>query len=361
MKPDSIEARPGATEHAIHFCSPEAVPSLMKSLRKRASRCVVITDSIVAPLYAERLETALKRQQWTPKVIVIPPGEQSKSMNRLEALYDEILAWGIDRQTPVLALGGGVVGDLAGFAAASLLRGLPLIQIPTTLIAQVDSSIGGKTGINHTVGKNLIGAFHQPHFIATDPSLLRSLSDREWFSGMAEVVKHALIADAGFAAWLDAQWQAITSRDEQVVDEMVRRAAQIKVDIVREDFLEKGRRALLNFGHTFGHAIERTAGYGTFTHGEAVAVGMRAALLVSTRLHPETDFTAARRLVDRLPVEGDAAALSTPHLIQAMHRDKKVEDGRLRLVTLRTLGDGEIVDLVEQSIIEEAWVHAKSA
>lgn len=333
----------------------------MKSLRERAQRCVVITDETVADLYGERLETALKRQQWTPRIITVPAGEESKSGERLSLLHDEILAWGIDRQVPVLALGGGVIGDLAGFAAATLLRGLPLIQIPTTLIAQVDSSIGGKTGINHPVGKNLIGAFHQPRFIATDPALLQSLPDREWFSGMAEVVKHALIADAALAEWLDDRWDKVAVRDEPTVHEMVRRAATVKVRIVEEDVMEHGQRALLNFGHTFGHAIERTAGYGAFTHGEAVAVGMKAALHLSARRHPQVDFSLAERLVSRIPITGDLDALSTAHLIQAMRFDKKSEAGSLRLVALRCVGAAEIVRGPDPALVEEAWSYAKSA
>lgn len=346
--------------YRIHFRPLEETADIMAPLRQRVRRCVLITDDNVGPLYAERVVAALERREWTPKVITVPSGENSKSSKRLAALYDEILTWGIDRQVPVVALGGGVVGDLAGYAAATLLRGLPLVQVPTSLIAQVDSSIGGKTGINHVTGKNLIGAFHQPHAIVADPSTLASLPDREWFSGMAEVVKHALIADADFAEWLVAHADAISARDERSVSEMVRRAARIKVKVVQEDVFESGRRALLNFGHTFGHAIERTAGYGVFTHGEAVALGMRAAIHVSAHLRPSVDFSLARRLIDSIPVEGDRKLLSIPRLNHAMQFDKKVETGKLRFVVLRSTGDAEVVENVAGSIIDEAWLHAKS-
>ncbi len=347
-------------QYDIRYGPLDETADVMSPLRSRAERCLIITDESVGRLYAERLVASLDRARWTVKVIQVPAGEASKSLSILETIFDEALNWGIDRRVPVIALGGGVVGDLAGLAAATLLRGLPLIQIPTTLIAQVDSSIGGKTGINHSVGKNLIGSFHQPFAVITDPSVLRTLPDREWDSGMAEVVKHALIADADFARWLIDKWESVSSRDERIVQKMVRRAAQIKVEIVQEDVFESGGRALLNFGHTFGHAIERVAGFGVFTHGEAVAVGMKAALYVSAMRYPAGDFTMAEQLVDAIPVQGDRSMLSVSQLNDSMRFDKKVEAGRLRLIGLKEIGKAEVFEEVEQSVLDAAWRHAKS-
>ncbi|MDX1488295.1 MAG: 3-dehydroquinate synthase family protein, partial [Acidiferrobacterales bacterium] len=248
--------------YALHFRPLADLPSLMDETGLRPGRCLLVTDENVAALYLSQLLVALTDTGWIPHEIVLVSGESTKSAAALQSIYDEALAWGVDRKTPVLALGGGVVGDLAGFAAASLLRGLPLVQIPTTLIAQVDSAIGGKTGINHSTGKNLIGAFHQPRLVCIDVPTLQTLPEREWSSGLAEVVKHALIADAGFFATLDANWEAILKRSPEVVENIVYHAARIKTKIVAEDEREKGRRAILNFGHTFGHALERVAGYG---------------------------------------------------------------------------------------------------
>ncbi|MFW5972426.1 MAG: 3-dehydroquinate synthase [Bacteroidota bacterium] len=346
--------------YRIVFDRLAGVPDRMADLGMKPGRCLIVTDETVGALHGEVLSAALTRSRWDAQWIVVPAGEASKSYEHLQRIYDEGLARGIDRQTPVIAMGGGVVGDLAGFAAATLLRGLPLIQVPTTLIAQVDSSIGGKTGINHRIGKNLIGAFHQPVLVATDTALLASLPDREWYSGLAEVVKHALIADAGFARWLGGRWQLVLDRDEATVAKVVRRAAMIKAAIVQQDIHEHGRRAWLNFGHTFGHAIERTAGYGSISHGEAVAIGMRAAVYLSERLHPSTDFSAAHDLVSRIPIETRISELSTIRLTHAMQFDKKVVGGSLRLVCLARIGEAEVRSDIDPSWIDEAWSFAKS-
>jgi 3-dehydroquinate synthase len=292
--------------------------------------------------------------------LVLPPGEATKSAAHLAAVYDWALGLGIDRRTPVLALGGGVVGDLAGFAAATLLRGLPLVQLPTSLIAQVDSAIGGKTGINHAAGKNLIGAFHQPRLVLADPATLRTLPQREWTGGLAEVVKAALIADAAFFDWLESNWSGIVAREPEVVAPLVRRAAAIKAAIVAEDEREAGRRALLNFGHTFGHAIERAAGYGTFTHGEAVALGMRAALHLSHALRPDVSFRRADALVARIPVPDGLADLRTADLMQATRTDKKRRGDRIRYVVLREPGAAHVTADVPPGAVEAAWAYAKN-
>ncbi len=325
----------------------------------RAGRCLMVTDENVAARYRDPLERALAEEGWTPEVHVIAPGEASKSPAALQAVYDAALAWGIDRETPVVALGGGVVGDLAGFAAATLLRGVPLVQIPTSLIAQVDSAIGGKTGINHAAGKNLVGAFHQPALVLADTAALQTLPEREWTGGLAEVVKHALIADPDFFAFLEANWNAILDREAGVVAPMIRCAARVKVEVVSEDEREKGRRMILNFGHTFGHAIERVAGYGAFTHGEAVALGMRAALHLSHRLHPGFDPARADGLVRMIPVPEKLGALSTDALTKAMRTDKKARAGAVRFVVLEEVGAAYVTEAPAEDVAD-AWAFAKN-
>lgn len=358
MEPPTSALRlvlPHGRGYAIYFDPLDSLPGLMVREGLRVGRCLVITDENVASRYLEPLERALGRAGWIPHRVVLPAGESTKSMAHLVALYDEALGWGIDRKTPVLALGGGVVGDLAGFAAATLLRGLPLVQLPTTLIAQVDSAIGGKTGINHRVGKNLIGAFHQPTLVCIDLETVQTLPRREWTSGLAELVKHALIGGGDLFERLRADWEKILQRDREAIRAVVRDGAAVKVAVVGEDEREQGRRVILNFGHTFGHALEKVAGYGTFTHGEAVALGMQAALLVSARCHPDVDFSAMGALVSQIPVEGTLKGVDMGSLVRAMYADKKVDAQRLRLVLLRDLGEAYLTDPVSEDMIQEAW------
>jgi 3-dehydroquinate synthase len=334
---------------------------LLREAGLRAGACLLVTDENVAHHYLAPLRERLAADGWRPRTHVLPPGEATKSADHLAALYDWALGGDLDRQTPVLALGGGVVGDLAGFAAATLLRGLPLVQLPTTLVAQADSAIGGKTGINHAAGKNLIGAFHQPRLVVADPATLQTLPEREWTSGLAEVVKAALIADAEFFDWLDARWEVVMARVPDAVATLVRRAAAIKADVVADDEREAGPRAHLNFGHTFGHAIERAAGYGTFTHGEAVALGMRAALHLSAALRPEAAFGRADALVARLPVPPGLGAIPTPELMAAAKTDKKKAAGRLRYIVLDAIGAARVTADVTDAQVEAAWEYAKNA
>ena len=331
------------------------VPRIMAERDLQASRCIVVTDRNVANHYLYRLLSALQAEGWSPKEIILPPGEKAKGPDCLQTIYDTTLSWGIDRDTPVLALGGGVIGDLTGFAAATMLRGLPFIQLPTTLIAQVDSSLGGKTGINHPTGKNLVGAFHQPRAVIADLSTLRTLPELEWTSGLAEVVKHALIADRVLLALLEEKWASILTREPVVIQDVIFRAAQIKAHIVSEDEQEQGRRAILNFGHTFGHAIERVAGYGRYTHGEAVALGMRAALHVSRKLHPKLSYARANQLVQKIPVRHPLTGLPIEDLMAAMRTDKKVRAGQQRLVVLRHLGEAYVTSQVATADIAAAW------
>lgn len=336
------------------------VPRLLRVYVGSPRPCLLITDTAVGALYSEPLVAALEKDGWRSHIWTVPNGESTKSLEHLKAIFDFALKTGIERSTPLLALGGGVVGDLAGFAAASLLRGLPLVHLPTTLISQVDSSIGGKTGINHTVGKNLIGAFYQPRFICADFSTLLSLPEREWTSGLAEMVKHSLIADADLFAYLEHLWPAILSRDPEIIQQVVPRAAAIKAEVVAQDEREKGLRAILNFGHTFGHAIEKTAGYGTFTHGEAVALGMQAALFASHRQHSTLPFERMLQLVRKIPTPNRLATIPTEHLIDAMFFDKKMKHGKLNIVLLNRLGEAFITHGFTRDDLHDAWTFAKS-
>ncbi|MEZ4701947.1 MAG: 3-dehydroquinate synthase [Rhodothermales bacterium] len=332
----------------------------MRDAGLRPGLCFVVTDVHLAAPYGAPLVAGLRAGGWEPHLITLPAGETTKAPEHLQTIYDAALAAGIDRKTPIVALGGGVVGDLAGYAAATLLRGVPLVQVPTSLIAQVDSAIGGKTGINHGVGKNLIGAFHQPHLVYADMETLGTLPEREWFSGLAEVVKHALIADPDLFDRMESQWEGILGRDMAIVPGIIHRAAAIKIEVVQEDERESGRRAILNFGHTFGHAIERVAGYGAFTHGEAVAVGMIAALQLSRLLYPGVDFDRAERLVRRIPVEGTLHGLSRSALRDAMQSDKKKAGTRLRFVVLDRPGHATVAENVSEETIDAAWDYASA-
>lgn len=342
--------------YPIRFTALQRLPGLLAMSGVRKGPCIIVTDNNVAELYLKLLRDTLAESGWTPiKEVIIAPGEASKNPKPLYRIYDEALQMGIDRQTPIFALGGGVIGDLAGFAAATLLRGLPLIHLPTSLIAQVDSSIGGKTGINHSLGKNLIGSFYQPQLVCSDLELLQSLPELEWVSGLAEVVKHGLIADADFVKELSFNWDKILRRDQMTIRRMIIRAAEIKADVVSEDEREASRRAILNFGHTFAHAIERVSGYGEFTHGEAVALGMRAATKVSAMVNPDLPYEAIGSFVERLPVRNSIRHLDPKELIQAMYFDKKVQSGNLRLILLREVGDAYITDNITEEQILAGW------
>lgn len=345
----------------ISFAPLDTLPAVIRTGGIEAARCLVVTDEQVAARYGDAVCNHLARNEFEPLLIVLPPGEESKSQDRLAEIYDRALAWGIERSTPLVALGGGVIGDLAGFAAATLLRGIPFFQVPTTLIAQVDSSIGGKTGINHETGKNLIGSFYRPTGILTDPALLKSLPTREWTSGLAEVIKHGLIADDTLFTALEAQIDALFARNEPVVERIVLRAANVKVRIVDEDEFETGLRTILNFGHTFAHAIEKVAGYGVYTHGEAVAAGMRAALYVSEHTTPGFDAERADRLVRRIPAPPGLASLSIADLMDAMKLDKKVCRSNVRLVLLDRIGHAFVTGDTPSALIEKAWAFVQEA
>lgn len=338
-----------------------ALPRRLADLGLAPGRALVVTDTTVGRLHLDRLMAPLQRAGWAPVVLDVPPGETSKSADTLGLVYDWALGLGVTRGTPLLALGGGVVGDLAGFAAATLLRGLPFIQLPTTTIAQVDSAIGGKTGINHAAGKNLVGAFWPPRLVLADPSLLLTLAERDFLSGLAEAVKHALLSGPDAIRRLDAQWPPLTAREPATLDAVVREAAALKCAVVSVDEREGGRRAFLNLGHTFGHALERVAGYGTVTHGEAVAFGMRAALHLSAALvGDDARFADARRLVRRLPAPAVPPDVTDGQLIEAMQTDKKRDASGLRFVVLDVPGVPRLAEGVDRGQVSAALHHARA-
>ena len=297
--------------------------------------CLVVTNETVEPLYLEALTADLTGKQ--VRAISLPDGEAYKTLETVEDILDTLIEVGANRDTTVIALGGGVVGDIAGFAAACYMRGVEFIQVPTSLLAQVDSSVGGKTGVNHASGKNLIGAFHQPRAVLIDTETLQTLPDRELKAGLAEVIKYGAIVDAEFFAWLEANVDALLARDPQALAVAIRRSCELKAEIVAEDERESGRRAILNFGHTFGHAIERCQGYGEWLHGEAVAAGMVMAAQLSSG-----DIALAERIGNLLARAGlptRPPAIPALDLLAAMGMDKKVQQKRLRFVLLRGLGE----------------------
>jgi 3-dehydroquinate synthase len=316
-------------------------------------RVAIVSNTTVAPLYLERLSNALTGNGIQVQAIVLPDGEQYKNTESLNTIYDALLSNRCERNTPLIALGGGVIGDLTGFAAATYLRGVPFIQIPTTLLAQVDSSVGGKTGINHPLGKNMIGAFYQPQVVVADVATLNTLPDKELRAGIAEVIKYGLIRDLPFLEWLEQNIEKLLQRDPEALQYAIVRSCQNKAEVVGADERESGERALLNLGHTFGHAIENAMGYGVWLHGEAVAAGTIMAADLSSRLGwlTEQDVERTKKLFTRsgLPVRGPR--LGTEKYMQLMGLDKKVADGKIRFVLLKALGQAVITDEVPVELL----------
>jgi len=312
----------------------------------RGRVAAIVTNETVAPLYADRLERALRAAGADRTLrIVLPDGEAFKTWQTLDLIFAALLEARADRKTVLVALGGGVVGDMAGFAAATYQRGIAHLQVPTTLLAQVDSSVGGKTAINHALGKNMVGAFHQPGAVVADTSTLATLPPREYAAGLAEVVKYGAIFDLEFLAWIEANVDGLRARNAEALAHAIRRSCEIKAAIVAEDERESGARALLNFGHTFGHAIESAAGYGVILHGEAVAAGMALAARFSARLGrmPGADAERLVTLLERLDLPVVAPRFPRDTWLEYMGRDKKNEGGRITLILLDALGRASVV------------------
>lgn len=333
----------GARSYPIHIGADLLTqPELLRP--HLGKRVAVITNEVVAPLYLERLRNTLDVLGVQAHEIILPDGESFKDWQTLNQIFDGLLSARCDRKTTLIALGGGVVGDMVGFAAATYQRGVPFIQLPTTLLSQVDSSVGGKTAINHPLGKNMIGAFYQPRLVLADTATLNTLPERELSAGLAEVIKYGLIRDPQFLAWIEGNMAALLARRPDALAHAIERSCRNKAEVVAADETEQGERALLNLGHTFGHAIEAGLGFGVWLHGEAVSAGMVMAAELSRRLGwltaPEVQRVRALLVAAGLPVV--APALGADRYLELMAHDKKVEDGQLRLILLRSLGEGVI-------------------
>ncbi len=325
----------------------------------RAATALIVTNDVVGPLYLERLQHALQPHYARVLNVVLPDGEAHKTWETLNRIFDVLLGQACDRKTVLFALGGGVIGDMTGFAAACYMRGVPFVQVPTTLLAQVDSSVGGKTAVNHPLGKNMIGAFYQPVRVVCDLDTLQSLPARELSAGLAEVIKYGPIYDMTFLDWIESHLDALMARDVDALSWAVRRSCEIKAEVVGQDERESGLRAILNFGHTFGHAIEAGLGFGTWLHGEAVGCGMLMAARLSQRLG-HVDAAFVQRLVELtrragLPTVGPA--LGAASYLEHMRVDKKAQDGDIRFVLIQRPGqavvqgapDALVAEVIDQS------------
>jgi len=315
----------------------------------------IVTNTTVAPLYLETLSNVLQSAGVKVIPIILPDGEAYKNSETLNLIYDALLQNRCERSTTLIALGGGVIGDLTGYAAATYLRGVPFIQIPTTLLSQVDSSVGGKTGINHPLGKNMIGAFYQPQLVLADIDTLQTLPAREFSAGMAEVIKYGLIRDAEFFDWLEVHIEQLMALDEQAITEAIYRSCKNKADVVARDEHETGERALLNLGHTFGHAIENAMGYGVWLHGEAVGAGTMMAADLSQRLGWLTvpEVVRIRQLLTAAKLPLDAPKLGAEKYLNLMQLDKKVADGKIRLVLQQAIGKSVITSDYDAEKLKE--------
>jgi 3-dehydroquinate synthase len=353
---ESLSVALGSRSYPIHVGAGLIGRAELYQPHRGGGGVAVVTNAVVAPLYLK----AVKSAAGAVTEIIIPDGEQAKGWQGVEQVVDALLKARLGRDGLVIALGGGVIGDLAGFAAAVYQRGVPLVQVPTTLLAQVDSSVGGKTAINHALGKNMIGAFHQPRAVIADIATLDTLPDRELRSGLAEVIKHGLALDAPFVAWLESNIEDLLKRDPAALTYAVRRSCELKARIVGEDERESGKRALLNFGHTFGHAIEAGTGYGSWLHGEAVAAGMVMASELSFLMGhlKKTDVGRVRDLLKRagLPVRGPA--LAPERLLELMALDKKAAKGRTRFVLLEGVGRAALSAEADAAKVRAAIVAA---
>ncbi len=357
---DSLTVRTQSHDYPIVIT--EDVTSKDGSMAKQVApyisgrQVLIVTNDTVSPLYLTALEEGLTTD-FTVKVCVLPDGEQYKNQSSIDKIYDALMAAHFNRDVTLIALGGGVVGDMTGFAAASFMRGVNFIQIPTTLLSQVDSSVGGKTGINHAQGKNMIGAFWQPKMVLADMSTLKTLPARELSAGIAEIIKYALIMDETFLTWLEINLPAMMALDLAVLGEAVKRCCQYKAKVVAQDERESGVRALLNFGHTFGHVIETHQGYGNWLHGEAVAAGMMQAAELSQKMdwltHDEVDRIKNVLMLANLPTTPPAIDIKTA--LDLMGHDKKVKHGQIRLILLKSIGSAILTNDFDDQLLSDVW------
>ena len=324
---------------------------------KLGNRCAIITDTNVQPRFGKQAQQTLSRAGFDPALITMPAGERAKSMRIVERCYNQLAAHRLERKSFIIALGGGVVGDLAGFVAASYLRGIPFVQVPTTLLANVDSSVGGKVGVNLKAGKNLVGAFYQPRLVLCDLDTLRTLPEREYRAGLSEVIKYGIIYDAKLFERLEGDLPKLLARHLPTLAAVVARCCEIKAEIVREDETENGVRAILNFGHTIGHALEAISHYGKYLHGEAISIGQVVAGRISASILglPEKDVERIRRLFKRagLPICVKLSGPQGKRLLAAMRLDKKVSAGEIKFVLARRIGKVEFGHNVPRSVLSE--------
>jgi 3-dehydroquinate synthase len=333
-----------------------------KGLPPAGTACIV-TNTTVAPLLLDRLKKTLAPTYGRIDTVILPDGEQHKDWQSLNQIVDQLLSQAADRKTMLFALGGGVIGDMTGFAAAIYMRGIPFVQVPTTLLAQVDSSVGGKTAINHPLGKNMLGAFYQPALVVADLNTLVTLPDREFSAGLAEVIKYGPIADADFFVWLELNLPALLRRDPLALSYAIRRSCEIKAMVVGLDEKEAGLRAILNFGHTFGHAIEAGMGYGAWLHGEAIACGMILAADLSTRLGLASNDLPARlkRMLQTCKLPTRLPALPASRYLELMRVDKKNESGAIRYVLIEQIGTAVVRAVPDQQVTQLLLDHGATA
>jgi len=329
----------------------------------KASHAVIVSNPTVNALHGAAMQTALQAQYRKVSTVLLPDGEQFKEWNSLNLIFDHLLGQGCDRKTVLFALGGGVVGDMTGFAAASYMRGVPFVQVPTTLLAQVDSSVGGKTAINHPLGKNMIGAFYQPERVVCDLDTLATLPARELAAGLAEVIKYGPIADMAFFDWIESKLDALLARDRAALAHAIRRSCEIKAWVVGQDEKEVGLRAILNYGHTFGHAIEAGMGYGAWLHGEAVGCGMVLATALSAELGlvPEAFVQRVRTVVERAGLPVVAPQMSDGRWMDLMRVDKKAEAGEIRFVLIESPGRAALRSAPEEVVLRVIHQHSQRA
>jgi 3-dehydroquinate synthase len=327
-------------------------------------RCTIISDSNVAPRYGKAAQQSLKQAGFDSSLLTVPAGETSKSLKTVQGCYDQLAAQRLERKSFIVALGGGVVGDLAGFVAATYLRGIAFVQVPTTLLAQVDSSVGGKVGVNLKAGKNLVGAFYQPRLVLCDLDALGTLPMREYRAGLAEVIKYGIIYDAALFRRLERDLAKLLTRDADTLAAVVARCCEIKAEVVQQDETEGGLRAILNFGHTMGHALEAISHYGKYLHGEAISIGQVAAAELSARRLglPRDQVARIADLLRRagLPTEVKLSLSSQKKLLTAMQLDKKVSGGEIKFVLARSIGKVEFGHKVPASVLAEAIAHQPS-
>ena len=351
-----VPAAPSSYEVQIGCGLINSLGSLTRAVAPH-TKCALLADETVFSLYGQKIIKCLSESGYEVITGTFPGGETHKSIETVTAMWDLLLRERWERQMPVIALGGGIAGDVVGYVAASILRGVPVIQLPTTLLSMVDSSIGGKTGINHQQGKNLLGAFHYPTLTVIDPELLTTLSPREYVCGLAECIKHGLIGDAELFNWIEENSERLVNRELVALEQLVLRNVQFKRDIVAKDPLEQGVRALLNLGHTFGHAVEAVSGYNQFLHGEAVSLGLVAATKVSVlrQLCEAQLLERVKRLLSKVSLPIQATLPRIELLMEAMKRDKKVKSGTVRLVLPTGLGSCSIFGDTDPELVSQAW------